>query len=63
MKTITIEFTEEETKALITQVGARLDDLKALALEVKTFARVQELTEFIKPIQSAYEKLMNSSPK
>jgi len=62
-KTINITLTKEESKALITQIGARIDDLKLQQKEAgrkENIDRVLEIEEFIKPIKSGYQKLMDA---
>jgi hypothetical protein len=56
------EFTKEEVDAAIIQLGCRLDELKLLQKEEaknENVQRVIELEEFMKPIRSFYEKLLN----
>ena len=57
-----IEFTKEELKAVVIQVGARIDELKALQKEAgknEDIRRVIELEEFLKPIESGYQKMVH----
>lgn len=56
----TLQLTDAELESGITQIGARLDDLKRTAVECKNFNRIQELTEFNKPIQSLFNKLLRA---
>ena len=56
-----INITKDELSAGITQLGARLDDLKKIQIkhgQDGNIKRVIELEEFIKPIRSLYDKLM-----
>lgn len=59
---ITIQFTKEEVKALITQIGARIDDLQAIQKQAgkkEDIKRVLEIEEFLKPIKSGNQKLLD----
>ena len=56
-----INITKDELSAGITQLGARLDDLKKIQIkhgQDGNIKRVIELEEFIKPIRSLYDKLI-----
>ena len=55
-----IDLTKEERDACLTQIGCRLDELKKLTVEAKDFNRIEELTTFIKPIQSAFNKMLSA---
>jgi hypothetical protein len=60
---LTVNFTNEEVKALITQIGARLDDLKAIQKQEakkENISRVIEIEKFMEPIKSGYQKLIDA---
>ncbi|OBG93861.1 hypothetical protein A9X05_09160 [Mycobacterium sp. E3298] len=57
-----VEFTKEEIDASLIQIGARIDDLKKIQKEEakkENVKRVLEMEEFMKPIISFRQKLMD----
>lgn len=59
---IVIQFTKEEIEALIIQIGARIDDFQALQKQAgkkEDIKRVLEIEEFLKPIKSGNQKLLD----
>ena len=57
-----LEFTKEEIDATLIQIGARIDDLTRIQKEEakkENIKRVLEMEEFMKPIISFRQKLMN----
>lgn len=63
-KSITITFTPQEAEAIINQIIARIDDLSLHQKEAarkENIPRVLELEEFMKPIKSGYQKLLDAT--
>ena len=60
LRNMLVEISKEEAKAVIIQLGARLDDLNELVSEAgakKDIKRVKELIEFMKPIEDVRNRL------
>ena len=56
-----VNITRDELSVGITQLGARLDDLKTIQIknvQDGNIERIIELENFIKPIRSLYDKLI-----
>lgn len=62
----TLQFTKEELDISITQLGARIDHLKALQVDAGkagNVGRVVELEEYMKPLISAKDKMLQEMLK
>ncbi|MFJ3388898.1 hypothetical protein [Lysinibacillus sp. NPDC086135] len=56
----TVSYTKEELRAILIQLGGRIDDLKGLQVKAGKngdVSRVLELENFMKPILSGKEKM------
>lgn len=57
---MTVDFTKDELRALVVQVGARIDHLKEEQKQAgknEDVRRVVEIENFLQPIVSGYNKM------
>ena len=53
-------FTKEEKEAILIQLGYRIDWFKNEAIDSENYERIKEITDALRPLESAYKKIQES---